>query len=484
MALQPVAYLPRHVSPSDRMSSSDSSALSPPEESDYSVNDPSTPVDDMRLSPPAQQYQNCLFQDQQLVHMAPGMASDYVKPEDVCFQQQLYGYEERPEPSRAFSMLSTESSFDMGSNYDMELAQPSDSANLSEMSQPIKEEVPGGEAYPEAYPPFEADDEIIVKVHGDDEKDTDYNPRQPNRRTPSTAIRTPRRKRASVPQPASAVKRPKLGPVAPLIHQTKGNFFCKECRDATFKDQSGLQKHIKQQHTRPFVCVFQFAHCDSTFASKNEWKRHVASQHLLLDYWLCQQDSCAKLSNTSGSSTKATGTSRHRSTNTSQARTSLPNGAIFNRKDLYTQHLRRMHVPPVFKKQIKAKKTVPEWEETVRVRQDEAHKLRCDLPDHMTCPAPGCSFQTRGPNAWDERMEHVAKHLEKAASGQEAAITFGGVGDPSLMNWVLRPDVAVVKPDSQGWSLNNPLKPEKNGKESAISNEYGEEDAPGEEVDY
>ena len=33
-----------------------------------------------------------------------------------------------------------------------------------------------------------------------------------------------------------------------------------------------------------FNCVFDFAGCKATFAKKNEWKRHVATQHLLLNY--------------------------------------------------------------------------------------------------------------------------------------------------------------------------------------------------------
>src|SRR5437667_8026240 len=71
------------------------------------------------------------------------------------------------------------------------------------------------------------------------------------------------------------------------------------------------------QHTRPFLCTFSFAECDQHFGSKNEWKRHVHSQHLQLGYWQCDYDICAERSNSN----------------------------FFNRKDLFTQHLRRMHLP-------------------------------------------------------------------------------------------------------------------------------------------
>ncbi|KAI0123242.1 hypothetical protein BJ170DRAFT_555290, partial [Xylariales sp. AK1849] len=212
--------------------------------------------------------------------------------------------------------------------------------------------------------------------------------------------------------------RPVLQGKAPELSPVKGVFSCTACLDATFKDEVGLQRHVKRQHTRSFVCVFHFAGCDSTFASKNEWKRHVLSQHLMLNYWLCQQDACSKLSN--GPSSE------------------LPSGALFNRKDLYTQHLRRMHLPPAFRKEVKAKKVVPEWEDRVRMSQEDAHRLRCELPNYMRCPAIGCVAHFSGTNSWDERMEHVAKHLEKAASGLEPSLQFGGENDSTLMIWCLR----------------------------------------------
>ncbi|KAI1841966.1 hypothetical protein JX266_011826 [Neoarthrinium moseri] len=231
------------------------------------------------------------------------------------------------------------------------------------------------------------------------------------------------------------------------MSESHRRFSCNSCPDRIFKDESGLQKHIKQQHTRPFVCVFNFAGCDSTFASKNEWKRHVTSQHLLLNYWLCQEDACSKLPN---------------SVPSLDPHASLPNGAIFNRKDLYTQHYRRMHIPQPIKKQVKEKKTIPEWEDCVRSRQEKAHRLRCHLPDYMRCPAIGCVAEFSGPNSWDERMEHVSKHLEKAAQGLEPSILFGGENDPTLTTWAFLNGVIKQREDTTGmWCLHNPLWPKR-----------------------
>ncbi len=242
--------------------------------------------------------------------------------------------------------------------------------------------------------------------------------------------------------------------------------YCSECNGVGFKDEEGLANHVRKQHTRPFQCVFNWAGCDSTFASKNEWKRHVMSQHILLYYWLCQQDACSKVVNTlstiPGKLVETTGNAR-------PAEPSLPNGAIFNRKDLYTQHLRRMHTPPSIKKQVKVARSVnrppsggaiQEWEERLRDLQQIGQKERCQLPSYMQCPARGCDLEFTGNNAWDDRMEHVAKHLEQASVGKEESVVFGGEADPTLTRWATRPDVGIVKRmGANGWQLDNPLRP-------------------------
>jgi hypothetical protein len=56
-------------------------------------------------------------------------------------------------------------------------------------------------------------------------------------------------------------------------------------------------------------------------------------------------------------------------------------------------------------------------------------------------------------------MEHVAKHLEKAAAGAEPMVEFGGDHDLTLTQWAASPDVDVVRrgPDNR-WELTNRLK--------------------------
>ncbi|KAK3945931.1 hypothetical protein QBC46DRAFT_444761 [Diplogelasinospora grovesii] len=292
--------------------------------------------------------------------------------------------------------------------------------------------------------------------------------------------------------PAQPSAAPKM-----LANSSKGSFPCETCGQP-FKDQTLLDNHFKKIHQRPFKCVFHFAGCGSIFASKNEWKRHVTSQHLGLHYWLCQEGVCAKTVNSDahhlprgkmhrtglGASTLLTPSSGGTSGSGSG---SLPNGSIFNRKDLYTQHLRRMHTPPGIKKSYKAAKkagTTPsasgggggeiaKWEEHIKKLQQRAEIKRCKLPEFMACPVGSCRQEFTGTEAWDQRMEHVARHLDRAASSSSekeedvVVVVFGGEDDSTLVDWASHPDVNVIKRSGDGggggggggeWELNDPLK--------------------------
>lgn len=176
-------------------------------------------------------------------------------------------------------------------------------------------------------------------------------------------LRTTRRPARSKP----VVPSPRTLPPEPGNTTTSskpGELSCSEpgCYRLPFADKASLDAHVKKKHTRPYACAFHFAGCQSTFATKNEWKPHVSSQHLLLNYWLCQEDECAKLGNVTiprgadpkwkGPTKMTTGskTSASSSPSATPPEKNIPNGAIFNRKDLYTRHMRRMHMPGHFKK--------------------------------------------------------------------------------------------------------------------------------------
>lgn len=171
--------------------------------------------------------------------------------------------------------------------------------------------------------------------------------------------------------------------------QPKFDTRCTQCPNiAPFKDSSSLRKHIAAAHTRPFPCAFRFAGCTSTFGSKNEWKRHISSQHLCLQYYRCS--ACP-------------------------SSVSEGKGNEFNRKDLFTQHLRRMHAPFQIKKNLAKDDTRlhSDWEYRVKDMQTSCLVTRRTPPQHVACPKQDCLKEFEGNIAWDEWTEHVGRHMEK-----------------------------------------------------------------------
>lgn len=214
-------------------------------------------------------------------------------------------------------------------------------------------------------------------------------------------LATPNKKQARKSIPKSTPK-----------HETR----CGYCSHAPFKDSSSLRKHIAAAHTRPFPCAFSFAGCESTFGSKNEWKRHITSQHLCLQYYRC---SACPASAAEGKYNE------------------------FNRKDLFTQHLRRMHAPFAIKKSLTVVdgRTQAEWDGKVKEMQQSCLVQRRFPPQRSACPKPGCQSVFEGPGSWDEWTEHVGRHMEKN-EGQRLGV------DQHLARWAL--DEGIIERDEGG----------------------------------
>ncbi|KAH6844925.1 hypothetical protein B0I37DRAFT_378690 [Chaetomium sp. MPI-CAGE-AT-0009] len=191
---------------------------------------------------------------------------------------------------------------------------------------------------------------------------------------------------------------------------------CDHCSHAPFKDSSSLRKHVAAAHTRPFPCAFSFAGCTSTFGSKNEWKRHISSQHLCLQYYRCS--SCPQSS--------ADG-----------------KGNEFNRKDLFTQHLRRMHAPFAIKKALSKgdNKLQAEWDTHVKDMQTTCLVTRRQPPQRSACPKPDCQSVFEGPGSWDEWTEHVGRHMEKGEAHRMGV-------DQLLAKWAL--DECIIEDHGDG----------------------------------
>lgn len=267
----------------------------------------------------------------------------------------------------------------------------------------------------------EADNDMIEV---DPASDTEYTPR---------GTRT--RKRPSTTPTKSSLLAAKRGNgrISKSSHKSTGKLSCKSCDVPPFKDATLLARHIASAHTRAFICVFGFAGCGATFASKNEWKRHVSSQHLNLTAWVCELGSCG----------------RGHGHNHVPAKT--PNGGAgkggseFNRKDLFTQHLRRMHAPHMVKRK---KQTDEAWEKELKELQVSCLKVKRHAPMQLRCPVQECGSTFEGQNCWDDRMEHVGKHLERAASAGERdvrkAVDQGR--DEFLIRWALKERIVEERP--------------------------------------
>ena len=217
--------------------------------------------------------------------------------------------------------------------------------------------------------------------------------------------------RAKVSRTKKAVER--LASYTPLVHVPSsthqidkvGN--CPHCTH-TPQTRSALNKHIAIAHTRPFTCTFHLYGCSATFGSKNEWKRHVACQHLRLGIWRCDFNSCLPQQRDRDQDPQPV----VGYTEEEEEQEVFYND--FNRKDLFTQHLRRMHSPL---------KTSPQTVRDAFNASIEPCTQRCLIdirkpPPHSTCGYCGVDVKGKfhttfaGLDAWEKRMEHVGRHLE------------------------------------------------------------------------
>ncbi|KIW56516.1 hypothetical protein PV05_05174 [Exophiala xenobiotica] len=160
----------------------------------------------------------------------------------------------------------------------------------------------------------------------------------------------------------------------------------------------------KNNGSKFFPCTFHHYGCGGTFASKNEWKRHVSSQHLQLGFFRCDMGSCSP----------------------QIARTQHKGFNDFNRKDLFTQHCRRMHAPWVGT--THGEEGVTKKEKDAFEKELDAIRARCwvdsrKAPERSKCGFCGKKFVEGqvedgvvSVSAWDKRMEHVGRHFERDAA--------------------------------------------------------------------
>lgn len=177
--------------------------------------------------------------------------------------------------------------------------------------------------------------------------------------------------------------------------------------------------------------------CRSSFISKNEWKRHINTQHLRLEAWICDQ--CPK----------------------------RDNKRDFNRKDLFIQHLKRMH--PVscpapgtkaqFGKLKSTQKKSDKGSKASRVDDLDPILLQAEQRCHKTLREPPlssacifCSTVFNGRGSWDARVEHVAKHMDQyKKEGSEVPDPTAWRPDGDLERWLI--SEGVITKLRQRWSV-------------------------------
>jgi len=175
----------------------------------------------------------------------------------------------------------------------------------------------------------------------------------------------------------------------------------------------------------PFPCPLALYGCSSSFMSKNEWKRHVSTQHIKPGFWRC--DLCPATTNPHNPS--------------------IIYHNDFNRKDLFTQHLRRFHTAPPFQT------TTSSNHKEYPVNEDNLtqHQKRCYQQLRLPPPASACLFCDRtfaGPGSWDERMEHVGRHLEKDRKTGGALIDIKDWQEDEIFReWLIEEGLVVKDPN-------------------------------------
>jgi hypothetical protein len=179
---------------------------------------------------------------------------------------------------------------------------------------------------------------------------------------------------------------------------------------------------------RHFPCPLTMYGCVSTFSSKNEWKRHVSTQHIKLGFWRC--DLCP------------TTVDPH------DPQSVYHND--FNRKDLFTQHLRRMHASPS-NQSHRSQKEYPVNEDNIADHQKRCFEVLRETPTQSSCLY--CEETFTGSNSWDDRMEHIGRHLEK---DRKVGSVIGHVStwniDKDLERWLL--DEGIISLDKvDNWKI-------------------------------
>ena len=284
----------------------------------------------------------------------------------------------------------------------------------------------------------------------DSDQDPEYNPNRPQRRM-SNQVKYPGR---------TSPKRTRSISNVVTLGETK---ISKPSQRKTTTGQGRGRtagKGPSDPNKRIFTCAFHSWGCDSTFGSKNEWKRHVSSQHLQLEFYRCDAGTCNQ-----------------------DSRSTSKSYNDFGRKDLFTQHHRRMHTPWAPATNPPNTRVKQEFEDSLEGVRQRCLKERRKAPQRSSCGF--CRRVFEGTNSWDERMEHVGKHFEGkgGVNGAKEPQDLKEDEDEDLKEWALKEGI-IKNYGSRGFWLvgHEPTGPSKRprGRGQRVKEEDEDMDANGE----
>ncbi|KKY14959.1 putative c2h2 finger domain [Phaeomoniella chlamydospora] len=333
-----------------------------------------------------------------------------------------YGpYEYQPPPYASLSSFKNVSPKELQYEQDLDEPQPSHIDELNKFS--------NGHPYPgdeteECSCDGDSDDDTYHEGHTmdqDDDKSSDYTPRREiidrraRCRDSNNALKPHGHGRSTMRSRAGVTKNK-----SPKQRQTRF--------DIQGQGAQGAER-------RRFICSFSHYGCASAFVNKNEWKRHVLSQHLQLGFYRCDIGDCVP--------TSSHVTSRRNSSGQVEAGYN-----DFNRKDLFTQHLRRMHTP--WRTQLSGGRPIEpttaeknEFEASLEDIRQRCWQERRDPPERSVCGFCNQIFEGKG--SWEDRMEHVGRHHERDEEDESE--------DEELTEYAFREGIIRQRNDGNGYKL-------------------------------
>lgn len=256
-----------------------------------------------------------------------------------------------------------------------------------------------------------------------------------------------------------AIRRRRTTPAHPLTSQKTltGRTSKRSARrrqNPSFQNQRVVESEPEQESSgAPMPCPFIIYGCPRTsFGNKNEWKRHIQTKHMQLEYWRCQQceEETPEKSKSSSSNNNQSNRNRNRkSTND------------FNRRDLFIQHLLRMH--PFSGASFTAHNNnnnnpaatggtaAPATPRPPRNNLEQNYlTTEASICHHQSRLPPTtsrciiCSQNFQGPESWEKRLEHVGRHLEEMKRGNvEVVPPREWLVDRELEEYLLREGLVV-----------------------------------------